>query len=349
MQCRNCQFENLPGSSECGRCGSSLRLSTTVIDVHPPRARPWVKSLRRLFPLQRGFFRLRDGLTAAAGGVVGAWNEHRPMTAMPVPEVLLRLIVPGWAHSYLGLTWRARFFFIAFAVLVILSILFWGSTLGSVFLGLAFSIHASATIDIILQSGTELGTRLLCGFFVAIFLGLVYYPVGWFVSRTAAPRMIETSAGPFKDGDVVLVNSWRAPQPGSVVLFRKQGLDTLTQVRGIPIRFVGGEFIDRILAGPGSEVAWKNGELWVDGKESSWKPLTPITLPSSFKMTVPKDAYLIFPSTVRIQMPHQEVNNNQPVELPASVWKVLGSVPAHDVLGVVYWRHQPLNRLGPIR
>ena len=38
MQCPSCQFENMPGSGRCARCGGFLALATAAIDVHPPRA-----------------------------------------------------------------------------------------------------------------------------------------------------------------------------------------------------------------------------------------------------------------------------------------------------------------------
>src|SRR5919204_650375 len=47
MQCPSCRFQNMPGVEVCGRCGSSLRLATAVVDVHPPRARAWQKRVRR--------------------------------------------------------------------------------------------------------------------------------------------------------------------------------------------------------------------------------------------------------------------------------------------------------------
>ena len=59
MQCPSCRFENMPGLESCGRCGTSLRLSTAVIDVSPPRASNTAKRVRKVVP-RRFFYQARD-------------------------------------------------------------------------------------------------------------------------------------------------------------------------------------------------------------------------------------------------------------------------------------------------
>src|SRR5258708_22213495 len=95
MQCKNCEFENMPGVNACGRCGASLRLATAVIDVHPPRAGRWSKRIDRILP--RGLpYRVRDA--------VNAMLFHSEVTAGALPEwsLLLRMVVVGWPPIYMG-------------------------------------------------------------------------------------------------------------------------------------------------------------------------------------------------------------------------------------------------------
>src|SRR5262249_45437087 len=139
MQCSNCRFENMPGVEACGRCGTSLRLATAVLDVHPPRAQPWLKRARRhfLLPLQRGLFGLSRSCTSAAREVSETVNEGTPL---PVPtwRVLARLVFPGWAHFYCGNSWRGGLFLGAFLTCLLPGLLLWGTQPGSILLGLAF-------------------------------------------------------------------------------------------------------------------------------------------------------------------------------------------------------------------
>src|SRR4051812_12976476 len=65
MQCSSCGFENMPGSDACGRCGSSLRLATMVMDVQPPRAGKITKKLRRVLPVSKAKYAMRDRCAAA--------------------------------------------------------------------------------------------------------------------------------------------------------------------------------------------------------------------------------------------------------------------------------------------
>src|SRR5437660_6889638 len=106
MQCASCRFQNMPGVDVCGRCGSSLRLATAVLDVHPPRARPWVKRLRRILPLSRASVGVRDAAAEVSRQLRWTADELR----VPVPEaaLLLRLVVPGWAHFRCGQRFRGR-------------------------------------------------------------------------------------------------------------------------------------------------------------------------------------------------------------------------------------------------
>src|SRR5207248_2105024 len=132
----------MPGITVCGRCGTSLGVATAVLDVHPPRARPWIKRLRRLLPIDRATIRVRDASSVA--------TRHARMIAedagMPVPSfgLLVRMLVPGWAHFHLGQRLRAWAFLGVYLVFLLLSLVFWGTTGGSFCLGLMFCAHASS-------------------------------------------------------------------------------------------------------------------------------------------------------------------------------------------------------------
>ena len=346
MQCFNCRFENMPGIIVCGRCGTSLQVATAVIDVHPPRARPWSKRLRRLLPIDRAAIRVRDASSAVTRGAKLAAQD----VGMPVPpaDVLVRFLVPGLAHFHLGQRLRGRAFLGAYAALLGLAALFWGTMIGSICLGLAFSAHASSAIDIIFQCPGRIGSRLLIGGAVMAVLGLgLYLPVTQGLSQIIETRTMAAEIPPFAEGDVLLLNRvayyWSPPKPGDVVMF---GLPLNVNIRTRRILFLNErtqtrEAIDRILAGPGAEVALKDGELLIDGAKPAWESLNPLRIPN-FSLTLPEGCYFILPTMLG------NVSGDKRLE-SADTWKWMSVVPRARVLGKLAFRNQPLWRFWWVR
>jgi hypothetical protein len=322
-----------------------LRLATAVLDVHPPRARPWVKRLRRYLPLHAVSARLRDAAGEVSRQVSGGAEAVR--FPLPASRIISRLVVPGWAHFYCGQVQLGWGFLGSYLVLLALGLLFLGTGLGSFLLGLAFSVHASSALSILFQTPGEMPSRLLTTVVVALVLALgVYLPAGWLLTRVADPHTTNLGTFPFDEGDVVLVNQWAywrsPPEVGQVVLYESGGATLPTRRAHTTIRIRAGQQIDRILAGPGSQVRWENGTLYVDGNPSPWRPLNATQLPAHLAISVPEGCYCILPSTMAASVPAG-------YEVPTALWESLSVVGAGRIQGVVYWRHQPLNRWGIIR
>jgi signal peptidase I len=346
MQCPSCRFENMPGLESCGRCGTSLRLSTAVIDTSPPRASRTAKRVRKVVP-RRLLYQARDVATEArrvvSGSVVN--DSHVPL---PEPDVLSRLIVPGWAHIHAGLSVRGQVFLLAYVPLLVLGLLLWGTYTGSILLGLAFSAHASSVMDILIQQGSVRFPRMMA-MAALVSLGLailLYFPAGQLLMRVAAPIEFEADTPPFKRLDVVLVNRWAfalsAPRRGDVVLFSPLNISRLRAadygLAHVRLAFEENQLIDRLVGLPGDKVAWNKGTLSVNGATVSWKPLLSERLPNHLEITVPEDRYLIWPTT------SAAANAGS---LP--FWKEGSLIPRGDILGGVYLRSNPLSRWWFIR
>ena len=299
MQCPSCRFENMPGLDACGRCGTSLGLGTAVIDVNPPRASRSAKRLRKVVP-RRFFYQARDVAAEAhrrfSGSVI---NDSR--VPLPEPGILSRLMVPGWAHIYSGFRIRGQVFFWAYAVLLALGLLQWGTELGSVLLGLAFSVHASSIIDILLRQGTVRFPRMMAtaAFVFAGLSLLIYFPAGQVLMRMAAPIEYATDVPPFQRLDVVLVNHWAFalsdPRRGDVVLFSSDLVEPArgrTAILAFRFAFEENQVIDRLIGLPGDRVVWDGGKLTVNGTEVSWKPLLPERLPRHLDVKRPEGPLL---------------------------------------------------------
>jgi hypothetical protein len=337
MQCSNCHFENMPGVQTCGRCGAGLLLASSVVDVHPPRASRAAKRWRRWFPITRYWNRFR---AAAVGSFAGLRITGWP-SDLQIPGVLLRMIVPGWAQRYAGRTARAKWLFGCYLGLLLSGLLFFGTALGWLLLGLTVSIHAASILDIVAAAVVDFRRRLIySGIAVVLLMVVVYYPAGQLLALVATPQQFNMAAPPFEAGDVVLVNpsAYRRsdPQPGDVVHYRLPENDARVQGLGRypTIYRLQGDRVNRILAKAGQRATCSQGSLLIDGRPSPWLPLGSQQLPDSLDITVPENCYLIFPSTD---------------PLPPSVWHAASIVPRGQIRGHVYWRNQPLWRFGPIR
>jgi hypothetical protein len=346
MQCTSCRFENMPGLTSCGRCGSPLDFGAIAIDVHPPRASRTAKRFRRWVPRFR-LYQARD-LVAESIEATSARFRLDFRVPLPAPPIARRLIVPGWAHIHTGFGFPGWIYLAAYAALLCLGVLNWGYPLGAILLGLAFSVHVSSVLDILVRQATvRFPSMLATGLVVSAALALgVYGPVGWALSRVAATREFDYNAPPFERFDVVLFNRWaflrRPPRAGDVVLYRPgtgRIIPADVTVQHRRELFLESECIDRVLGGPGDRVHWNDGRLSINGNAVPWTPLVPQRFPSELQLTVPQDRYLILPSTSRVDVR----------AVPAEEWVWLGCHPAEEILGVAYLRLKPLSRFWLIR
>jgi hypothetical protein len=335
MQCSNCQFQNIPGVQTCGRCGASLQLASLAIDVHPPRASRAAKWLRRWFPTARYWRRIRSARVLSRIRI-SAWPAD-----LQTPGVLLRMIVPGWAQRHLGRIGRARWIFWCYLGFLLSGLLFLGTLLGWLLMGMAIAVHVMSILDIVARGVVDFNQRLLhsaAAMFLLILI--VYYPASRLLSLVAAPQLFNVAAPPFAAGDVVLVNPsayrWSDPQPGDVVQYRlpPQNVRLQDPGHGARVYHLEGDRIDRILARAGQRVTCKDGKLLVDGQPSPWLPLGSSLLPEGLDVAVPASSYLIFPSTEG---------------LAPGVAPAVSIVSREQIVGWAYWRNQPLWRFGPIR
>jgi signal peptidase I len=340
MQCPSCEFYNMPGAAVCGRCGSTLRAGTLTIDVHPPRAGTLAKRLRRWLPTPLAY-RLRDESMRVAE------QSRRAVTgwgfAAPPPGTVPRMVVPGWALMHTGERTRGRLFLGASLTLLLLALAFYGTVFGSLCLGLAFGAHVGSCLSVMRLSWSARGAAVTTAAVLALALFLVVYlPAGWAVSRWATPIVLDYAAPPLAVGDVLLLNP-RAyvngpPRPGDVVLYRQAYRQLRHPTNGPAFVIAEGEVIDRVLAGPGDQVRWEKGRVWVNGQETPHLPLNPRRPPDGLKWTVPANCYVILPTASVAINP----------QITPEIWQQVGLVPDWSIRGRVYFRTQPLSRWGRI-
>ncbi len=339
----------MPGLETCGRCGTSLVLATAAIDVHPPRASRAAKRVRQAVP-RRLLFQARDAAARAHHAITDSIVEEARIP-LPEPGILPRLIVPGWAHLHAGLRIRGWFFLAAYLPLLLIGVTRWGTQLGSIAAGLAFSVHASSVIDILIRQGTVRFPKMMAlAFVVSLVLALfIYGPAGWLLARRlAVPIEYAHDAPPFQRDDVVLINRWAyaltSPQRGDVVQFRPNGAARVADPnqRAFHRRLIyeQDELIDRIVGLPGDRVVWDAGKLTINGTPVAWTPLLPKRLPPHLDITVPDGFYLILPTTSI---------GAADAARPEAYWTFAGLIGRNDILGIAYLRVAPLSRVWLIR
>ena len=272
-QCSNCQFQNMPGVTHCGRCGTSLMLRTAVIDVHPPRATRWAKLWRKTFTA-----RLVRSVRASSKAVERQWGVP-PNMKLPPLGVLCRLLVPGWPQMFDGRPTLGRGLLLGYGVCLLAAAVCFGSTFSSVLLGMAFACHGVSVYDVARRSSPSVGDRLFrmllgCGLLAAG----IYLPAYSLATSYVNPIVIQADRSPLRAGDVLLVNVTTyvrsAPRGGDVVQYQMREAQVMGQtIGGADAVFVfRGPRIDRVLAGPGQVVVWDGERLTVDGQRSTVLP-----------------------------------------------------------------------------
>ena len=333
MQCPSCQFENMPGIVNCGRCGASLTLACTEINVNPPRASKAQKQWRAIFP-SVGLALNRISQFFSSGWDFLFGRDTALGQSIDFGSFNIRLLVPGWPQFAIGQLGRGRMFFLFYIVCLLCGMIWLGTQTGNLFIGLAIGCHTASVLDIILKSQGELSTRLQTTLFIlGCILFLLYLPMYWVGRSVASPQIVQQNLQPFQSGDVLLLNRWVSHQPGDIVQY---DIPTLrVNQLGNRILLIEGTRIDRIIARPGQRVTVQGGQLLVDGVVSQWLPYNPNRIPAQLELTVPSSSFFILPST--------------DPNLPLNSMVKASLVPESSIEGVVYWRSQPFSRFGPIR
>lgn len=334
MDCPNCHFHNMPGTAACGRCGTSLKLGEQALDVHPPRAGAISLRLRRWFPLGSTYYAWRDR--------VDATRIKSPLSGLmddaPNWMTILRMVLPGWGQWLLGERRIAKVFFFAWLGFILLGLLFFGTTRGSLLLGIAFSIHSFAAADLFNRhADRSFRAQLPRSIFISIVLAmLVYAPASYLLTRVFDPITPLYPIGPYAQGSTFAVNHWATPDRGSVVLYDVPAYEGKAQMQQHK-QVIGysGQRIDRVLAVAGDTIECRGGVVLVNGKVSEHAPLVTIRPPDLAPLEVSEGRVFILPSTAK----DLTFANADP-----GLLGVMSIVPVESIRGVVYAKIHPLTQ-----
>ena len=331
----------MPGSKQCARCGASLALASSEIDVHPPRANPLVRRLPYWWSLWRGTHVVRNWLADGFRAVAGSAQPTHIDTA-----TLFRSLLPGWPQWHRGDRERASLFAAAFLFFLGTGILFTGRVLGSFLLGFAFSVHVASIADALVVHYASwrdrVGFTLLTS--LAIFF-VAYFPAGWAISRVATPFQINGPLPPFLAGDVLWYNRSSRPEVGDWVLYELPRFTINGRTAGgHAARFrIEGQRINRVVAKAGNSFEWDGKQLLVDGKPSRWQPeahgrIHGLGHHQGGHQQVPSGRWLILPN-------HLLPAGANP---PGGYWRRVALIPDAQVHGKVFFQSLPLRKMRPL-
>lgn len=314
-----------------------LALATATIDVHPPRAR----GIARRWPRLAGrFWSVRQW-----------WANFSEKAARPINEALsrfedtnftlgamLRTLVPGWAHRYRGNPQRGAIFFFGYLALLLPGLVFFGTGLGSLCVGLAFAVHIASAADALVGRFATLADRLAFMFACAIGISLaIYLPAAWFVTRVAVPIHINQQIFPFNAGDVLWYHRTSSVAPGDWVLYQVPAITTPNVGHR---RYVfRNSWLSRVVGVAGQRVSVTGGQLLVDGKPCPFAQTSGVWGQMQLEAVVPEGQVFILPDGL--------FNNGAPVT-PA-LWQQLGFISRSRIDGRIFFRSQPLWRISTIR
>jgi hypothetical protein len=317
-----------------------LGLASMAIDVNPPRAR---RLSARMPGLWSRFWFLRQAIAYHFPSFRSVFQRlfSRFDDADFRIGTILRAIVPGWAHSYRGNRPRAVIFFVSFFALFIPALLFFGTSLGSILIGLAFAMHVAASSDALVGQFATIGSRVLFALGCAVVLGLgIYEPVARLVSHHAIPIQVNQNVPPFAAGEVLWYSPSAQAEPGDYVLYRVPETAVAGQINGHHARYeFRNQWINRVVALAGQHVIFKARQLYVDGALSAWQPTVGEWSDFESDFKVPAGNLFIPPDSL---IPTA-------AEIREAAWHHLCLVPESNIVGRIFFRSQPLWRMSRIK
>lgn len=308
----------------------SLQLATSAIDVHPPRATRWGRRLQRT----RVIGRMRSGSDRMRNAVQTWWQ--RAGVESPGLLAWLAALIPGCPQFCNGDRGMGLLFLGGFLGMAFVGLLLFGTTLGSVALGMAFACHQGSLYDFARTVNHAQRFRLTA-LLVAFVLVAVYWPAWNLSSARLGAIVLNLDTAELLAGDVLIISrqaySRGAPAVEDLVLYRPD--DRQMNVRpGYNIR-LREQMLDRVLAVPGQSMAVAGGRLLVDGHPAKLPGIgQALPLQDAAPTQVPLGRVLILPTAIMQARPGPRG------ELPTlSVAEFL--IPTAQIEGQVILRHRP--------
>lgn len=289
MRCQRCTFENIPGQKTCIKCGLTLEITATDIDVHPPRMSKWKKPFR-------GFVRfLRKGKVVPQQELKLRYSTwFRALTSNSYAGLFLS-VIPGLGHFIQKRFGEIKWYFLIWLVLLISGLFMYGSAAGFICIGLAVGLHAGIAIQYgIMKDLANVREKVLTVVLVLFALSSIYR----FVPGIIIPNLTGGYSGlsiPFykvQAGDYLL--AWGGMDQefldrGSLVLIHPVTISSYGTTLSTE------EIFGQIVGLGGEQLEIREGFFIVNGRrlDPDQYPVPQWLQNFSFSATIPEDSYFV--------------------------------------------------------
>ena len=349
MRCRRCEFENMPGETTCFRCQAVL-VPAGVTGLAPPRA-GWAKPFRRV----RYWLNRKLGL--GWRGKVESGPSTAPGWALIGRERLLVAsisLVPGLGHLLSRETRRIFLLWPAWLGMLGLGVFFYGTVCGGLFIGAAVALHAWIICDAAAVhdafAGRPIRFVIVLAVFGVLLLGIyggARRSAGALVSEAYAP--MDFPAERIQSGDFLLVDprAYRAaaPRRGDIIRYC-----TRSELRGPAsadpdYTVLRGETVGQILAMPGEDVVWKDGQVRI---RRGHELVRALDSPAEFALLnltlhVPPGQYFCLPPAIATAL-GARASSIAGAEAKAEYIRMMGFAALPDIRGRAFMVYEPIWR-----
>lgn len=329
MKCPACGFENMPGLQRCVRCSGALNLAG--IDIEPPRASGPAA-------LRHTRYRIAEVFGRFTYGISRAWHSLRLPNHVSGAHAgaLMLSIVPGLGQIVLRQRAVGCAFLVVWCLLMVLSLLGYGSSAGGWCRAGAVILHATA-VALVLRPAVKWegwASRLLIGVGVVLILQMTLYHglnllTRGFVGVLPVSGISETAL--VRNNDVVLyTGGWTRP-------------DRFERGNLVVCRLERGYGIDRVIGLPGEHIAVKGGQVYINGLPvpDGVEPLCGASQFPDFGFEVEPGHVAVLPSNL-----HWVAQGENAQRLLVQLLNRNSHIRESDVLGVAVWRLRPFGRFG---
>lgn len=345
MECRRCNFENVPDATRCLRCGAAL-VAPAGVSVTPGRLTR-APGFRPALGFQRAwgaFFRRLHTLAASVNRLLVRLRIRREKSDSRPALALALSAVPGLGH------FLTRGTAVGFTILLV-----WlGLLVATVFhpwaLGGAIALHAAALTDVYLFFFRPdlLRRILLMPFFLLLLWFALYWP-----GRTVLDRNVSHFWLPW----YTVTDTWHRNDPADfLVVFTHHG----RPLRGDLVRYhvrdasagevyvLGGTYLGYVLAYEGETVSFEGARVNVNGEPISPRLGSPTAIHYNWMAALLDFSFSVPPGKVFI-LPAVDPGIERLVDAGTrSLFMAVCVRDASEVSQRAFFIASPLSRFGPI-
>lgn len=245
----------------------------------------------------------------------------------------MALLVCGYTQWRSG-TRGGGVWIVVWFILLLLSLVLAGTSLGASAFGLAIAVHSASLIDVLLRTQGSLAVRIRATGIVVIAVCLVYFIGIYSFSKILTPLRLGRAASVFNADDVVWYRPTTQCKLGEYVVYnapsKRVTARWVERNQNVQI-LVAGIRINRVFAKEGQLLRWDGKQLFVENQPQESPLVEMLSGKKPFEMKIPAGCVFV-----------------EAIEYPEAGYRFveidyvsLGLIPLENILGPVRFRSYP--------